>query len=99
MTTINMASTRSYGEFEFWFASLKVGAIVVFIVVALSYSLGITSPTGPTLSNLYTRGGFMPLGFTPVLASVTSVILPCVGPRSRPSPPPKRPIRKRRWSD
>ena len=79
MTTINMASTRSYGEFEFWFASLKVGAIVVFIVVALSYSLGITSPTGPTLSNLYTRGGFMPLGFTPVLASVTSVIFALCG--------------------
>src|SRR5262245_178576 len=30
-TGINLLSSRSYGEFEFWFSSIKVAAIVVFI--------------------------------------------------------------------
>ena len=34
LTAVNLSSARSYGEFEFWFASIKVAAIVVFIVVA-----------------------------------------------------------------
>ena len=46
LTATNLLSTRSYGEFEFWFASIKVAAIVAFIVVAGSYALGFTSPTG-----------------------------------------------------
>ena len=33
LTLVNLASARSYGEFEFWFASIKVAAIIVFIVV------------------------------------------------------------------
>ena len=34
LTGVNLLSARSYGEFEFWFASTKVVAIAVFIVVA-----------------------------------------------------------------
>src|SRR5262245_26693615 len=52
LTATNLLSTRSYGEFEFWFASIKVAAIVAFIVVAGSYALGLTSPAGSTLGNL-----------------------------------------------
>src|SRR5262245_1051988 len=52
LTATNLLSTRSYGEFEFWFASIKVAAIVVFILIAGSYAFGLTSPTGNTLGNL-----------------------------------------------
>jgi len=31
MTAVNLIVGRSYGEFEFWFASIKVAAILVFI--------------------------------------------------------------------
>ena len=44
-------SVRSYGEFEFWFASIKVIAIVVFLGVAAAYVLGLGSgeaSTSPT---------------------------------------------------
>src|SRR5689334_822323 len=41
LTIVNLASARSYGEFEFWFASIKVAAIVVFIVVTASWLLGV----------------------------------------------------------
>ena len=47
LTATNLLSTRSYGEFEFWFASIKVAAIVVFILIAGSYALGLTSPDRP----------------------------------------------------
>jgi GABA permease len=40
MTATNLMSVRTYGEFEFWFASLKVVAIAAFIVVGLAYILG-----------------------------------------------------------
>ena len=34
MTGVNLMSARSYGEFEFWFSSIKVAAIIVFIALA-----------------------------------------------------------------
>src|SRR5580658_2934802 len=46
MTCVNLMSARSYGEFEFWFASIKVAAIIVFIVIAASYAFGWTAPHG-----------------------------------------------------
>lgn len=79
MTAINLMSTRSYGEFEFWFASLKVAAIVVFIVLGAAYACGITAPHGATFANLTTHGGFAPYGTVAVLAGVTSVIFALCG--------------------
>src|ERR1700726_2856212 len=39
MTGVNLMSARSYGEFEFWFSSIKVAAIIVFIALAGAYAL------------------------------------------------------------
>ena len=36
MTATNLFSVKSYGEFEFWFAGIKVAAIVVFIAIGAS---------------------------------------------------------------
>ena len=33
LTGVNLMSARSYGEFEFWFSSIKVAAIIAFILV------------------------------------------------------------------
>jgi L-asparagine transporter-like permease len=79
LTATNLLSTRSYGEFEFWFASIKVAAIIAFIVVAGSYALGFTSPAGPTLSNLVAHGGFAPFGAAAVLAGVTGIVFSMTG--------------------
>jgi len=46
MTGVNLMSARSYGEFEFWFASIKVAAILVFIALAAAYLLGVAVPVG-----------------------------------------------------
>jgi L-asparagine transporter-like permease len=66
-------SARSYAEFEFWFASIKVAAIIVFIVIAASYAFGWTSPHGSTFGNLVNYGGFTPHGWVAVLAAVPTV--------------------------
>jgi GABA permease len=78
LTAVNLLSSRSYGEFEFWFSSIKVAAIIVFIFVAGAYALGLTSD-GPTFSNLTAHGGFAPFGLVSVLAGVTTVIFSLCG--------------------
>src|SRR5579871_4851482 len=44
MTAVNLMSARSYAEFEFWFASIKVAAIIAFIVIAGSHAFGWVGP-------------------------------------------------------
>ena len=79
MTGVNLMSARSYGEFEFWFSSIKVAAIIVFIAATASYALGFTSPHGQTFGNLTAYGGFMPNGGKVVLAAVTTVFFSLTG--------------------
>jgi AAT family amino acid transporter/GABA permease len=79
LTATNLLSTRSYGEFEFWFASIKVAAIVAFVAVAGSYALGLGSPTGSTFENLVAHGGFAPFGSAAVLAGVTGIVFSMTG--------------------
>lgn len=79
LTGVNLMSARSYGEFEFWFASTKVVAIIVFILVSGAYALGLTSPSGPTFSNLTVHGGFAPAGMTAIFAGVATTIFSLCG--------------------
>jgi L-asparagine transporter-like permease len=79
MTCVNLMSARSYAEFEFWFASIKVAAILVFIAIAGSYAFGWTSPHGPTFGNLVDYGGFAPNSWVAVLAAVPTVFFAMTG--------------------
>jgi GABA permease len=79
MTGVNLMSARSYAEFEFWFASIKVAAIIVFIAIAASYAFGWTSPHGSTFGNLVNYGGFTPHGWVAVLAAVPTVFFAMTG--------------------
>jgi GABA permease len=79
MTGVNLMSARSYGEFEFWFASIKVAAILVFIALAAAYACGFTSPAGPTFANLSAHGGFMPKGWVAVLTGAVTVYFSLTG--------------------
>ncbi|MDH5821155.1 amino acid permease [Acinetobacter pseudolwoffii] len=78
LTLVNIMSVKSYGEFEFWFASLKVAAIIVFVAIALSYATGITAPSGSTFKNLY-ENSFMPHGWLSVIAGIPMVIFAICG--------------------
>ncbi|HWG68534.1 MAG TPA: amino acid permease [Steroidobacteraceae bacterium] len=79
MTAVNLMSARSYAEFEFWFASIKVAAIIVFIVISASYAFGWTAPHGATFGNLVDHGGFTPHGWIAVLATVPTVFFAMTG--------------------
>ena len=59
----NLAAVKNFGEFEFWFAALKVIAITLFLVLGLLAIFGVLPDTdAPGLSNLTGDGGFLPKG-------------------------------------
>jgi GABA permease len=79
MTGVNLMSARSYAEFEFWFASIKVAAILVFVVIAASFAFGWTSPSGATFGNLVNYGGFAPSGWIAVIGAAPTVFFAMTG--------------------
>jgi GABA permease len=72
LSIANFFSTKSFGEFEFWFASIKVVAILAFIVIGAMAVFGVwplaTNVGG--IANLYENGGFMPNGMGSVLSAI-----------------------------
>ncbi|ALV47029.1 amino acid transporter [Arthrobacter alpinus] len=80
LTLTNVASVKSYGEFEFWFASVKVAAIIVFLLLGIVAILGfLPGVDAPGLSNLTGNGGFFPSGPGAVLAGVLVVVFSFFG--------------------
>jgi L-asparagine permease len=72
----NLISVKYFGEMEFWFAVIKVVALVTFMVIAI-YVLIARTPiggeaTGPQL--IFIHGGFFPMGFVPVLMVLQGVV-------------------------
>ncbi|MFJ1784374.1 amino acid permease [Streptomyces anulatus] len=74
-TSANLTAVKNFGEFEFWFASLKVGAIVVFLVLGLLAVFGWLPDTDPVgMTNLTGQGGFLPNGWGGVVSGVLTVV-------------------------
>jgi GABA permease len=79
LTATNLYSVGSYGEFEFWFASIKVAAIILFIVLAILFLIGLFPTNSPGFSNLYAKGGFFPHGGLAMFSGIVTVIFAFVG--------------------
>ena len=79
MTATNLFSVSSFGEFEYWFAGVKVAAILAFIGLGAFYVLGVWPDKDLDFSNLTAHGGFFPLGATAVTVGVVTVIFSMVG--------------------
>lgn len=74
-TAINLLGVKNFGEFEFWFAILKVAAILGFIAIGAALLLGwLPNATSPGLSNFTANGGFAPTGLAGVGAALLVVI-------------------------
>lgn len=69
---MNLLSVRLWGETEYWFASIKVAAIIVFLLVGIAYIAGFWPAVGSGLGNLTAHGGFMPRGIGPVLTGAVA---------------------------
>ncbi|MFI6521329.1 amino acid permease [Spirillospora sp. NPDC050679] len=74
MTAVNLVSVKSFGEFEFWFASIKVAAIVVFAVLGVLYVLGLWPDAPGGLDNLTAHGGLAPNGVTSIFTAIVAVM-------------------------
>ena len=79
MTATNLFSVSSFGEFEFWFAGIKVAAIVVFIALGGLFVLGLWPNKSLDFSNLWAHGGFFPFGAMAITVGVVTVIFSMVG--------------------
>jgi GABA permease len=97
MTATNLFSVRSYGEFEYWFAGVKVAAICVFLVLGTLYVVGLWPDRGFDLSNLTAHGGLFPNGLGAIFSGIVVVIFSMVGAEiatiaAAESPDPERAI-------
>jgi GABA permease len=79
MTVTNLFSVRSYGEFEYWFAGIKVLAIIAFLVLGSLFVLGLWPGKDMDFSNLTNDGGLFPLGVGAIFSSIVVVIFSMVG--------------------
>jgi len=74
-TLINLLGVKNFGEFEFWFAIVKVLAILAFIGIGAALLLGmLPQATSPGLSNFTAHGGFAPTGLAGVGAALLVVV-------------------------
>lgn len=81
LVLMNLATVKLFGEMEFWFALIKVVAIVGLIVVgAFMIIKGFSTSAGPsTFANLWSHGGFFPQGVGGVVLSFQMVVFAFVG--------------------
>lgn len=60
---VNLAEVRGFGEFEFWFAFIKVAVIIVFLVIGVLLIFGLLPGSEYVgTSNFLGESGFMPNG-------------------------------------
>jgi GABA permease len=79
MTATNLFSVGSYGEFEYWFAGIKVFAIIAFLVLGTLFVVGLWPDQGFDVSNLTDEGGFLPNGAGAIFSSIVVVVFSMVG--------------------
>ncbi len=59
----NLGAVSNFGEFEFWFAALKIGAIALFLILGTLAVLGVLPGSdSPGAAHLVHDGGFLPNG-------------------------------------
>ncbi len=99
MTLTNLFSVSSFGEFEFWFAGIKVAAIVIFLILGTVFVLGFWPNKDLDFSHLTADGGFFPKGIGAIFSAIVVVIFSMVGAEvatiaAAESPDPGRSIAK-----
>lgn len=73
ITLVNLAIVRMFGEFEFWFAGIKILAVIGMIIFGIA--LIITNPGGAIkVSNLWDYGGFFPYGIAGMILALSVVM-------------------------
>lgn len=82
LLALNMPNVRNFGEIEFWFALIKIVAIVALIiagVVMLGTGFALPDGTKASISHLWDHGGFFPNGFMGFVAGFQIAVFAFVG--------------------
>src|SRR6478736_10345846 len=79
LVALNSMQVNRLGEFEYWFAMIKVAAICAFIIVGLALIFGIGGRQAIGLANLTRHGGFLPAGWKGVWLSLTITVTSYMG--------------------
>ncbi|NKX56443.1 amino acid permease [Arthrobacter sp. E918] len=74
-TAVNLMAVSGFGTFEYWFAMLKVLAIVGLLAVGAAMIFGLLpGVAAPGLDNLFGHGGFAPHGITGICSALLIVV-------------------------
>lgn len=77
---VNAAAVSLFGEFEYWFAMIKVTAISVFVLLGiLLVTVGLPSHPSTGLANLVEHDGFMPHGLGGLAMAMVFVLFSYIG--------------------
>ena len=79
---LNLPNVRNFGEIEFWFALIKIVAIVALIIAGvymLSTSFMLPNGTRASVEHLWSHGGFFPNGFFGFVAGFQIAVFAFVG--------------------
>ena len=79
LVAVNSMQVNRLGEFEYWFAMIKVAAIVAFIIVGLGLIFGVGTGRALGFANLTQHGGFLPGGWKGVWLSLTITVTSYMG--------------------
>jgi amino acid transporter, AAT family len=79
LVIVNGLQVGRFGEFEYWFALIKVTAIVIFIVIGFAVVTGLRAKPTLGFANLTHYGGFLPFGFKGVWLSLSLTLTSYMG--------------------
>lgn len=81
MTVVNFIAVSAYGEFEFWFALVKICTIIFMIISGIGmivFGIG-NGGIATGIANLWQNGGFFPNGFSGTLMALVMVMYSYLG--------------------
>lgn len=76
---LNLIDVKSYGEAEYWFAGIKVVAIIIFLIVGVLMIFGLIGHQGFIGLSNWTDMSMFPNGFAAVILMMTGVIWSYLG--------------------
>ncbi|MER7797322.1 amino acid permease [Microbacterium sp. NPDC096154] len=73
---LNLVSVRVFGEMEFWFSAIKVGALVLFLIFGTCFLIfgGVTEAGATGFSVIADNGGVFPMGAVAPMLAISGVV-------------------------
>ena len=73
LTAVNLAQVKGFGEFEYWFAMIKIAVIVGFLIIGVLLWLGMLPASGFVGFDNVRESGFAPNGIAGIAAGLLAV--------------------------